>query len=176
MAFAAQAHEVATCIVAGIAITVMHHYGRPGAEGAERVPPELEIPDPLPVRAVAALGRVPPRFVPGATAKKESLLREMLMLWTIPAGILRQVPASWFAAWFRRSRRHPPPVILHAKKLRGPLGLRAEPTEMRPAPGILRGVSPLLHTHRGEAENVGGEREFSGDPFGIDLITDYIWS
>ena len=114
VALAAQAHEVAARIVAGIAVTMVDYLGRPGADGAERVPSELAMPNPLPVRAVAAFGRVSPDFVLGAAAKSESLIREVLVLWAIPSGVSRQIAAARLAAWFRRSWRHTPPVILHA--------------------------------------------------------------
>jgi len=41
MAFAAEAHQVALAVVAGIFVTVVHHTGFVGAYGAERVVLEL---------------------------------------------------------------------------------------------------------------------------------------
>lgn len=41
MAFAAEAHQVALAVVAGIFVTVVHHTGFVGAYGAERMVLEL---------------------------------------------------------------------------------------------------------------------------------------
>lgn len=115
VAFAAKAHKVTAGVVAGIAVTMVDHLGRPGADCAQWVPSEMEMSDSLPVRVVAAFGRVTPDFVLGAAAKSESLIREVLVLWAIPSGVSRQIAAARLAAWLRWSGCHlPPPFILHA--------------------------------------------------------------
>lgn len=144
VAFAAKAHEVTAGVVAGIAVTMVDHLGRPGADCAQWVPSELEMSDSLPVRAVAAFGRVSPDFVLGAAAKSESLIREVLVLWAIPSGISRQIAAARLAAWFRRSWRHTPTRHFARVKIWGPTRSTGRTHRDSTRPGHPPRVSPSL--------------------------------